>query len=265
MIASTPRWVIIATAVFMLAVGAFMLVPLLVVIASSLSTSAFLVFPPPGLSLRWYGEILGSDAYINAGWTSLKLASATVILALALGTPAAIALSRFRFRGRAAISSVFLSPLILPSLIFAIGLLVVFSRYANGPSFFGLIIGHTVITMPYVIRTVSANLADIDPHLDEAARIMGARWWQRYGLVILPQCRTGMAAGAFFAFNISFDDAVIALFMRAPNVETLPMRIYSTLEFSPDPSVAAVSTVMIVMTMALVVMLSKIFGLSRIV
>jgi putative spermidine/putrescine transport system permease protein len=265
MIGSTPRWVLFATAMFLVAVGAFMLVPLIVVIASSLSTSAFLVFPPPGLSLRWYGEILGSDAYINAAWTSLKLASMTVILALALGTPAAIALSRFRFRGRAAIASIFLSPLILPSLIFAIGLLIVFSRYANGPSFLGLVIGHTVITIPYVIRTISANLADIDPHLDEAARIMGARWWQRYWLVILPQCRTGMAAGAFFAFNISFDDAVIALFMRAPNVETLPMRIYSTLEFSPDPSVAAVSTIMIVMTMVLVVLLSKVFGLSRIV
>lgn len=264
MIASTPRLVPFAVAMFLLAVGVFMLVPLLVVIASSLSNSAFLVFPPPGLSLRWYGEILGSQAYIDAGWTSLKLALATVVLALTLGTPAAIALSRFRFRGQSAISALFLSPLILPSLIFAIGLLIVFSRYATGPSFLGLVIGHTVITLPYVIRTVSANLADLDPHLDEAARIMGARWWQRYALVILPQCRTGMAAGAFFAFNISFDDAVIALFMRAPNVETLPMRIYSTLEFSPDPSVAAVSTIMILMTIILVVMLNKIFGLSRI-
>ncbi|MCI5076685.1 ABC transporter permease [Oricola sp.] len=264
MIGATPRWVLGATAFFLVAVGLFMLVPLLVVIASSLSSSEFLVFPPPGLSLRWYGEILGSDAYLNAGWTSLKLALGTVVLALALGTPAAIALTRFRFAGRAAIASVFLSPLILPSLIFAIGLLIVFSRYAAGPSFLGLVIGHTVITMPYVIRTVSANLADIDPNLDEAARVMGARWWQRYLLVILPQCRTGMAAGAFFAFNISFDDAVIALFMRAPGVETLPMRIYSTLEFSPDPSVAAVSTVMIAMTMLLVVLLNRVFGLSRI-
>ena len=264
MIAGTPRWVLGTTTMFLLAVAALMLVPLLVVVASSISTSAFLVFPPPGLSLRWYSEILGSDAYINAGWTSLKLALVTVFLALALGTPAAIALSRFRFRGRNAIASIFLSPLILPSLIFAIGLLIVFSRYATGPSFVGLVIGHTVITMPYVIRTVSANLADIDPHLDEAARIMGARWWQRYLLVILPQCRTGMAAGAFFAFNISFDDAVIALFMRAPNVETLPMRIYSTLEFSPDPSVAAVSTIMILMTMIMVMLLSRVFGLSKI-
>ena len=264
MIGAVPRFAKAATAVFVMAIGAFMLIPLLVVVASSVSGSEFLVFPPRDPSLRWYGEVLRSDAYLSAGWTSLKLAFITVAASLSLGTAAAIALTRFAIPGKAFVASLFLSPLILPSLIFAIGLLMVFSRYGDGPSFFGLVVGHTVITLPYVIRTVSANLADMDPHLDEAARMMGARWWQRYGLVILPQCRTGMAAGAFFVFNISFDDAVVALFMRAPDVETLPMRIYSTLEFSPDPSVAAVSTIMIGMTIVLVLLLNRVFGLSRI-
>ncbi len=264
MTAATPGFVKLLSITFVLAIAVYMLVPLIVVIASSLSTSQFLVFPPPGFSLRWYTEVFNSDAYLSAGWTSLKLALFTVAASVALGTPAAIALSRFRFPGRSFLSAIFLSPLLLPSLIFAIGLLIVFSRYGDGPSLTGLVIGHTVITLPYVIRTVSANLIDMDPHLDEAARIMGARWWQRYLLVILPQCRTGMAAGAFFAFNISFDDAVIALFMRAPNVETLPMRIYSTLEFSPDPSVAAVSTIMILLTIFMVLLLDRIFGLSKI-
>lgn len=265
MIGAMPPWVRAGAVLLVAAVAFLMLAPLAVVIASSFSASEFLVFPPRSLSLRWYGEVLQSGAYLSAGYTSLKLALITVVLSLALGTSAAIALSRFRFPGRSFISALFLSPLILPSLIFAIGLLIVFSRYGDGPSFLGLVIGHTVITVPYVVRTVSASLADIDPHLDEAARMMGARWWQRYGLVILPQCATGMAAGAFFVFNISFDDAVIALFMRAPDVETLPMRIYSTLEFSPDPSVAAVSSIMIAMTLALVLLLDRIFGLAKVV
>ena len=264
MTGAVPGFVIVAAVAFAVAIGAFMLIPLLVVIASSVSGSEFLVFPPRGLSLRWYAQVVQSDAYLAAGWTSLKLAFITVVLSLTLGTAAAIALARFAVPGKAFLASLFLSPLILPSLIFAIGLLMVFSRYGDGPSFAGLVVGHTVITIPYVIRTVAASLADMDPHLDEAARMMGARWWQRYGLVILPQCRTGMAAGAFFAFNISFDDAVVALFMRAPDLETLPMRIYSTLEFSPDPSVAAVSTIMIGMTIILVLLLNRVFGLSRI-
>lgn len=264
MVGAAPRWIGPAATGFVAAIAIFMLVPLAVVVASSLSASEFLVFPPRGLSLRWYGAVLQSDAYLAAAWTSVRLALVTVVVSLTLGTMAAIALTRFAIPGRELIASLFLSPLILPSLIFAIGLLMVFSIYADGPSFTGLVIGHVVITIPYVVRTVSASLADMDPNLDEAARMMGARWWQRYGLVILPQCRTGMAAGAFFAFNISFDDAVVALFMRAPSVETLPMRIYSTLEFSPDPSVAAVSTIMIAVTIVLVVALDRAFGLARI-
>ena len=263
MIGAVPRFALVLAVVLVLAIGAFMLIPLLVVAASSVSGSEFLVFPPRAPSLRWYGEVLRSDAYLSAAWTSLQLAVITVVASLTLGTTAAIALTRFAIPGRAFLASLFLSPLILPSLVFAIGLLIVFSRYGDGPSLAGLVVGHTVITLPYVIRTVSASLVDLDPHLDEAARMMGARWWQRYGLVILPQCRTGMAAGAFFVFNISFDDAVVALFMRAPDVETLPMRIYSTLEFSPDPSVAAVSTLMIGMTILLVLLLNRVFGLSR--
>lgn len=239
--------------------------PLAVVIGSSLSASEFLVFPPKGLSLRWYAEILESDLYLRAGWTSLKLATTTMVLSLVLGTSAAIALARFRFPGSAALSAFFLSPLILPSLIFAIGLLMVVSQYADGPAFHWLVVGHTVISIPYVIRTVSSVLVDMDPNLDEAARMMGAKWWQRYIHVVLPQCTSGIAAGAFFAFNISFDDAVVALFMRAPGFETLPIRIYSQLEFSPDPSVAAVSTVMIALTAILILLLDKALGLSKIV
>lgn len=264
MVGGVPYGVKVLSVALVAAVSIFMLVPLMVVIGSSVSASEFLVFPPRGLSLRWYAEVLQSDAYLDAARISLQLAFFTVVISVVIGTSAAIALTLFRLPGQQFLSALFLSPLILPSLIFAIGLLMVFSAYADGPSFTGLVVGHVVITLPYVIRTVSAALADMDPHLDEASRMMGANWWQRYILVILPQCKTGIAAGAFFVFNISFDDAVVALFMRAPDVETLPMRIYSSLEFSPDPSVAAVSTIMIGITIVLVFVLNRVFGLARV-
>jgi len=180
MINAVPRWAAACTLVFVVAIAIFMLVPLVVVIASSVSASEFLVFPPSGVSLRWYGEVLSSSAYLAAAFTSVKLALLTVILSLCMGTAAAIALTRFALPGRAFIASLFLSPLILPSLIFAIGLLMVFSIYGDGPSFSGMVIGHTVITIPYVIRTVTASLVDMNPDLDEAARMMGARWWQTF-------------------------------------------------------------------------------------
>jgi len=249
--------------VVLVAVLVFMLVPLAVVIGSSISASEFLVFPPRGVSLRWYGAVLSSDTYLTAGWTSLRLALIVTVLSLAVGTPAAIALYRFRFPGAEAIGGVFLSPLVLPTLIFGIGMLMLFSRYGNGPSFWALVLGHLVITLPYVVRTVGAVLQGADRHAEEAARVMGANLWQRYWYVVLPQCREGMAAGAFFAFNISFDDAVVALFLRAPGIDTLPLRIYSELEFSPDPSIAAASTVMIAITVTMIFVIERLLGVRR--
>lgn len=240
-----------------------MLVPLAVVIASSFSESQFLVFPPRGFSFRWYGEILGSETYLSAAWTSLRVAVIVTFLSVLVGTPVAIALARPATPGRAPLSGLFLSPLVLPTLIFGIGLLMAMSTWLGGPSIWGLIVGHLVICVPYVIRTVSAVLSRTDPQLEEAARTMGANVLKKYIHVVLPQCRTGMAAGAFFAFNISFDDAVVALFIRAPGVETLPIRIYGQLEFSPDPSVAAVSTLMILVSAVLVLLVDRAIGLDR--
>lgn len=264
MVGGVPRTARILAALLVVAVLIYMLVPLVVVVASSVSSSAFLVFPPPGLSLRWYGAVLESPQYAAAAWTSLKLALIVTVLALAVGTPAAIALTRFRLPGREALAGLFLSPLVLPTLIFGIGLLMLFSTLGAGPSFPALVIGHLVITLPYVVRTVAAVLAGADRAVEEAARVMGANAWQRYWHVVLPQCREGMAAGAFFAFNVSFDDAVVALFLRAPDVETLPLRIYNRLEFSPDPSVAAVSTVMIALSIVTLFLLDRSLGLGRV-
>jgi putative spermidine/putrescine transport system permease protein len=245
------------------AILVYMLVPLAVVVGSSLSASEFLVFPPRGLSLRWYGEVLGSQKYLAAGWTSLTLAGLVTVLAVAIGTPAAIAVYRLKFRGAEALGALFLSPLILPTLIFAIGLLMLFSLHGGGPSFAALAVGHLVICLPYVVRTVGAALAAGNRDTEEAARVMGAKAWQRYWFVVLPECRAGIAAGAFFAFNISFDDAVVALFLRSPGLDTLPLRIYGELEFSPDPSVAAVSTLMIGISILTIVAIDRLFGLDR--
>ena len=235
MVRGLPPFAKLLGGIIMVLVLLYMLVPLAVVIGSSISSSEFLVFPPKGVSLRWYGEILSSDKY----------------------------LFRFRFPGSEALAALFLSALVLPTLIFGIGLLMLFSIYGDGPSFFALVLGHVVITLPYVVRTVGAVLQGADRFTEEAARTMGANVWQRYWYVVLPQCKEGMAAGAFFAFNISFDDAVVALFLRAPGLDTLPLRIYSELEFSPNPSIAAASTVMIGLTVLMILLIERLFGVKK--
>jgi putative spermidine/putrescine transport system permease protein len=243
----------------------YMVVPLFMVAASSVTESQFMSFPPKGFSLQWFSEVFHSEKYLESAWTSFKLAGVVVILSVTIGTMTALSLSRLRFRGGEALSGVFLSPLILPAIVFAIALLMYISLLGFEPSVFGLVIGHLVITLPYVVRTVSAVLARSDPFLEEAARTMGANWFIRYWKVVLPQCRQGIAAGAFFAFNISFDDAVIALFIRSPEIETLPIRIYSELEFSTSPAIAAVSTIMIILTIALIFIIERILGIQKVV
>ncbi len=247
-----------------LVVTAFMLSPLAVVIVSSFSASEFLVFPPRGWSLRWYAEILASRVYLDAAWFSLQLACVVTILALVIGTPAAIAITRHALPGAEIIGGMFLSPLVIPTILLGTGLLMMFSRYAGGSSFWALVAGHVIVTLPYVVRTVAAVLARADRAAEEAARVMGAPWWRRYWHVVLPQARPGIAAGAFFAFNVSFDEAVVALFLRTPGVETLPLLIYSKLEFSPDPSVAAAATLMILLTIVLMMALDRSVGLDRV-
>jgi putative spermidine/putrescine transport system permease protein len=236
-----------------------------VVAGSSLTRSQFLSFPPKGLTLNWYGQVFRSEKYLLAAWTSLRVATLVSFVSVIVGTMASIAFMRFRFRGGEVLALLFLSPLILPTIIFGIGLLMVLSIVGTGPTFWGLVLGHLVITLPYVIRTVSAVLARSDLFIEEAARTMGARWFQRYWYVVIPQCRQGIIAGAFFAFNVSFDDTVIALFVRSPGLETLPIRIYSELEFSTSPSIAAVSTLMILVTVGLIFLIERFLGLKRVV
>lgn len=265
MVKGVPGWLKVLSWIFVALTLTFVLGPLVVVAGVSVSESQFIAFPPTGFSLRWFSAILESNAYVQALFTSLRLAFAVTLTATVIGAGAAIALHRRRLPGTAALAGLFLSPLILPSIIFAIGLLMLWSASVGAVSFPVLWIGHTVIAIPYVVRTTLAVLADSDPFLEEAARTMGAGRWQRIVYVVLPQCAPGLAAGAFFAFNISFDEAVIALFLRTPDLVTLPIQIYNQLEFSPDPTVAAVSTLMMGLTILLIAVIDRLLGIQRFV
>jgi putative spermidine/putrescine transport system permease protein len=262
-IKGVPAGIRLVGAVFVALTLLFILAPLVVVAGVSVSESQFIAFPPSGFSLRWYGAILSSDAYLGAAYTSLKLATLVTVTASVIGGAAAIALHRRRLPGTDLLAGLFLSPLILPTIIFAIGLLMLWSASMGAVSFTALWIGHTIVALPYVVRTTLAVLAGSDPYLEEAARTMGASRWQRIRHVVLPQCAPGLAAGAFFAFNISFDEAVVALFLRTPELVTLPIQIYNQLEFSPDPSVAAVSTLMIGLTILLILVIDWLLGIQR--
>ncbi len=263
MVKAVPTWVRVAAVAFIALTALLLLAPLVVVVGASLTANQFVSFPPQGLSLMWYEKVLSSPEYLSSGLVSLIVALLVTVTATLVGGAAAIAIHRKQLPGSQVLASLFLSPLVLPTIIYAIGMLMFWSAVVGPVSLPVLWISHTVIAMPYVIRTTLAVLSESNPFLEEAARTMGANRMQRLWLVVVPQCAPGLAAGAFFAFNISFDEAVLSLFLRKPGMTTLPVQIYGQLEFSPDPSVAAVSSIMIALTIVLILVIDRLLGIKK--
>ena len=227
----------------------YLLAPVIVVIATAFTTTAYPVFPPQGFTLQWFEKFLGMTEFTDAVQRSAVLAAASTLVATVLGTFSALALVRYRFRGREAISAFMLSPILFPTIVLGLALLVFYSYIGLQGSFIGLVIGHSVLTTPFVIRLVMASLTEFDPAVEEAARNLGAGWWRTFLQVTLPLIRPGVLAGAVFAFIISFDELVVTLFLAGPDMTTLPVRIYTFVEFSSEPTISAISTLLIVVWM----------------
>ncbi|MFM9850613.1 MAG: ABC transporter permease [Hyphomicrobiaceae bacterium] len=223
----------------------YLVAPVIVVVATAFTTTAYPVFPPQGFTLQWFERFLGMPEFTEAIRRSALLAFSSTLVATALGTFSALSLARYRFRGREAISAFLLSPILFPTIVFGLALLVFYSRVGLSGSFAGLVIAHSVLTTPFVIRLVMASLTEFDPAVEEAARNLGAGWWRTFLQVTLPLIRPGVLAGAVFAFIISFDELVVTLFLAGPDMTTLPVRIYTYVEFSSDPTISAISTMLI--------------------
>lgn len=223
----------------------FLFAPIVVVVATAFTTSPYPVFPPTGFTLQWFGRFLGMEEFTSAIRLSALLATASTAIATTLGTLSALALSRWRIRGQAAVAALMLSPILFPAIILGLALLVFFSRLGLAGTFGGLVVAHSILTTPFVIRLVVASASDLDASIEEAARNLGAGWWRTFFQVTLPLIRPGVLAGAVFAFIISFDELVITLFLTGPGMTTLPIRIFTYVEYSSDPTVSAISTMLI--------------------
>jgi putative spermidine/putrescine transport system permease protein len=241
----------------------FILAPLLLVMAVSISDSYFVTFPPHGFTLKWYFKVLQDRDFLDAMQLSILLALATTAGALVLGVPAAFALVRGRFYGVAAIKGALLSPLIFPSLVTGLALLQVLSRLGSEDARLNLLIGHIVVTTPYVIRTVLTSLQLVDENLEDAARTLGASRMVTFWRIILPQIASGVAAGGLFAFMVSFDNYPVSMWLANSEYLPVPLLLMRQLVNVFDPSVPAMSTIIILMAMLGVLILEKLVGLRR--
>jgi putative spermidine/putrescine transport system permease protein len=229
----------------------FLALPIVVVMVLSFSAASYLTFPPPAFSLRWYTAYFGNDDWLRSTWLSLWVAGAVVALATLLGTLAALAIPRLPRALRAPASALILSPLIVPVIVVAIGIYYAFARYGLVGSPAGLILAHTCLAVPFVVTSVGASLTGIDPRLEQAALSLGATPGGTFLQITLPLIRPGVLVGALFAFITSFDELVVALFLSGSGAVTLPRRMWDDLLFQIDPTIAAVSTLTIVLTVVL--------------
>jgi putative spermidine/putrescine transport system permease protein len=239
------QWLLRVVVVLILFV---MIVPIVVVVVLSFSSASYLTFPPPAFGLRWYKEYLGSRDWLAATALSIEVGVSVVVSSTILGTVAALGLARLPPTTRMLATGLILSPLVIPVIIVAIGEYYAFARYGLVGTPLGLVLAHTCLAVPFVVTSVGASLAGFDRRLEMAALGLGATPVGTFRQVTLPLILPGVMVGGLFAFITSFDELVVTLFLSGANAVTLPRRMWEDLRYALDPTIAAVSTLTIAVT-----------------
>jgi putative spermidine/putrescine transport system permease protein len=253
----------------------FLLTPLVIVVLASFNSGEYLSFPPEGFSLRWYAKFLSSTSFMQSLWFSLQLALICTVCSTVLGTMVALYVVRFAGKWREHLRVLIIMPLLLPEILTAIALLFFYYNIealfkAMGldmlsglfrNSFLGLLIGHVLITLPFVFLGISASLYNFDLSLEEAARSLGAGKFTTFRRITLPLVKPGIIAGALLAFIISFDLFNISLLLKGVGTATLPIQLFDYVRWDFDPTAAAVSSVSIAITLVAIVLTERLVGL----
>lgn len=228
---------------------AFLFLPIIVVVMLSFGENISVV-SLTDWSFKWYRQLWANDMIQKALWFSLRVGLLSACVAMVIGTAAAFVLTRHEFRGRSFIRAALFSPLIVPEIIVAVGLLSFFALLGIPRGFVSLVVGHTLLILPYVVSTVTARLYGFDRTLEEAAHNLGAAPWRVVAEVTLPLLMPAIIAGGLIAFKVSFDEVVGSLFWSSVRDQTLPVVVFAMVQYELTPQVNAVGTLMIIVTLA---------------
>jgi len=240
----------------------FLMLPLVIVVGAALSDTTYLTFPPKGLSLRWFENIFEISAFRRTIMTSLQIALLGTLIALLIGIPAAYALNRFRVELPKWLGTLFVLPILVPEIVFGFALLKSLTAGAGVPIFAALLIGHTLLVLPYVVRVISASLASFDFSIEEAAISLGSAPVKTFFTIVLPNVRAGVIAAFILAFITSLNDVSVSLFLTGPGISTLPIQILAHVEQFFDPTVASVSVLLMFLTVAVMAVVERTLGLT---
>ena len=241
----------------------FVLAPILIVCAVAFTPEGFLSLPTKGLSLRWFRAIMDYPEFVSAFRDSLWLAVLSSTIAIGLAVPAALAIVRYRFWGRDAMSALFMSPLMVPHVVLGIAFLRFFSEIGLSGSFVGLVLAHVIVIMPFALRLVLASSYGIDPRIEDAAVSLGAGPATVFKRVTVFLILPGVVSGWMLSFISSFDEVTMTVFIASPQTTTLPVRLLNHIQDNIDPLVASVSAALIAITSIFLIVLDRVYGLDR--
>ena len=236
------RWALVG---FSSLVLLFLLVPILIVVPMSFSSSSSLEFPPAGLSLRWFESFFGDPRWLEAAWTSFLVAICSSTLAIVLGTLASYGLVRFNLPKRSWIEGNFVAPLILPPIILAVALYIMLAKVGLLGTIFGLVLGHTILCAPYVVLLMTVAIQSVDVRLEQVAYTLGASWFRTMIRIVIPNLLPSLAATWLLVFVVSFDEVILSLFVSGPHM-TIPKKMFNELILEVNPTITAIATLLIV-------------------
>ena len=248
---------------YALVVAALMIVPLVIVVVASATADGYVVIPPAHWGIRWYREAFADRSFVGSFFFSVETAAAVALISGVLGLLSAIAVQRYSFPGKHFLHGLLMAPMLLPHIVVAIGLIQLFSTLHLNTAPLGLVGGHIVIALPFVMRLTLAGMAGIDPMLEIAGMSLGASRFTAVRRILVPLIAPALISGIVFAFLLSFDEAVIAIFMSEPGKTTVPVQIFNFAEQRSDPLVAAVSSLMIILAVVVILLVDHFFGVLR--
>jgi putative spermidine/putrescine transport system permease protein len=238
-----------------------LLSPLAVVALLSVSSGTFLTFPPPGFSLRWFTALAGNADILIAARNSAGLAVLVTLIALLAGFPAAVAIARERVPGW--VSLLLSAPLLLPTLVIGLALLITLQPYGFVATWPGLALAHIVVVLPFVVRVMVSSLQALTADMEEAAATLGAAPLRAFLRITLPLAMPGVLAAATLAFLVSFDETVISLFLVGPRLTTLPVALFHYTESRTDPLVAALAVSLVAISIGVIALVDRLIGFTR--
>lgn len=248
---------IIAVLVF-----AFLFIPLLIIAVTAFGSEPTITFPIKGFTFDWFGKAISSTSFKNAFFLSIQIATLATLLALLVGVPAAYALSRHSIKGRKFIKNFFLSPTIVPGIVVGYALFQFLVIKLKIPVYQGLLLGHFLVVLPYIIRVVGGSLEQFDFSIEEVAWSLGCNKFKAFFKVVLPNITSGIISSFLLAFINSFNNIPVSMFLSGPGITTLPASLMSYVEYNYDPTVSAVSVLLMLATIGIMFLVEKTLGIS---